>query len=256
MKSKLALVVFVIVLIAFISCKKDNGSGGGPSSNSNLVRIQQGVDPDITNDTVYLISYDGSKKITSIVDSLFNDTLTATYDASGNLAAVNETYGTNSTYTYDGNNQLTQIDYQLAGSHEQFVFEYTNGVVSKETYNSNLGSGPVSKQSYFTFVVTDGNITSIKAYNKNDVLVSETTCTYGSQPNTFKALSLFNYGGILGADDIFRPETFFNKNNLSGFSVNGLNTSSVYTYNGQLPTKIVTTDQSISGVFTWAFSYK
>ena len=256
MKSKLLLSLFIIVFISFTACKKDSGSGSGPSSNSNLVRIQQGTDPDITNDTVYLLSYDGSKRITTIVDSLFNDTLTATYDASGNLVAVNETYGTNSTYTYDGNNQLLQFDYELAGSHEQFVFEYTNGVVSKETYNSNLGSGPVSEQSYFTFVMTDGNITTVKAYNKNDVLVSTTTCTYGSQPNAFKSLGLFNYGNLLGTDDIIKPETFFNKNNLTGFTTSGLTASSAYTFNGELPTKIVTTDQINDWVLTWAFTYK
>jgi len=256
MSAKSLLIAFSTLLIVLASCKKDNSNNNGSSSGGNLVRIQQGVDPDLNNDTVYLISYDGSKKITSIVDSVNQDTLTAAYDASGHLSTVTETYGTNASFTYDATGLLTQIDYQLAGSHEQFVFEYNNGIVSKETYNSNLGSGPVSSQGYFTYTVTGGNITDIKAYTSGGSLVSETICTYGSQPNSFKSLSLFNYGGILGTDDIIRPETYFNKNNLAGFSVNGLSASSVYTFNGQQPTKIITTDNINSGVFTWAFSYK
>jgi len=258
MKTRSPFIVCVFLFIAAASCKKENNASNPGSSNTHLVRIQQGTDPDLNNDTVYIISYGDSNRIASVADSINQDTLIAAYNNSGRLSTVTETYGTNASYTYDGNGQLQQVDYNMGGSHEQFVFEYTNGVVSKKTYNSNLGSGPVSLQGYFTYTFSGGNITDIKEYTSASTLVAETTCTYGTQANAFKSLSLLNYGNLLGTDEIISLETYFNTNNLTGFTINNsIPTSSVYTFdNNQLPSKIVTTDNMNSGVFTWFFSYK
>jgi hypothetical protein len=244
------------ILCLIVSCKKSSTTPNTPSG-SNLVRIQEGIDPDITNDTVYLVRYNSSGQITSINDSLNVDSLTASYDANNNLTNWHDLYGISTSFSYNGN-QLTQIDQELAGSHEQFVFTYTNNILSKMNYNSDLGSGgSVSPYGYFLITMTGGNITEEKGYTNGGVLQEDITFTYGSQANFFQKLSLFDVGGTLGSDDIFNQLTWFNKNLVTGFSQGGMTATSTYTFNssGQ-PTHVVTHDPINVGVFTWQFSYK
>jgi len=251
---------FLLAVMVFTACKKNNDSGTPPDSSTGaLVRIQQGTDPDITNDTVYNISYNASNKISILVDSLYTDTLVATYDGSGNLTAVTDKggYPINAALTYNGSS-LTQVDYVLAGSAERYTFEYTGGVVSKENYYSNLGAGPLQLQGYLTFTVSGGNITGTKAYHANGVLISEVTLTYGSQPNPFANLCLFNYGNRLGMDNIAPLEAYFNKNIATGITVSGLSAMSVtnsFDSKSRIG-KIIANDNINQEMFTWMFSYK
>jgi len=243
--------------LAIASCKKSNDSAPNPGSGSTLVRIQQGTDPDITNDTVYLIKYDASSRIASITDSLNQDTLVAAYDGvTGKLATVKSTWGDNASFVYDGSGQLLQVNYILAGSSERDAFEYSNGVVSKKSYYSNLGSGSLSLQGYSTYVVTNGNITSMSDYTKGGTLKSTTTYAYNTQTNSFKDLSLFNNGNALGTDNIINRETYFNKNLLASASLSGAISSNTYSFNGSTMTKAIALDASNGEVYTWMFSYK
>src|SRR5450631_415046 len=114
MKIHQFLCLAAALLFTITSCKKDNNSANNPnnsSSSKNPVRIQQGIDPDLTNDTVYLISYVDTNHITSIIDSVNNDTLTITTTANGSPLTVNETYGFSASYTYGDNGILQQLDY-------------------------------------------------------------------------------------------------------------------------------------------------
>jgi len=259
MKYNLLQAVYTIFLFVLaVSCKKDNNStNNNQTGNGSLVRIQQGTDPNISFDTVFLINYDASSHISSIVDSLYKDTLFVTSNAAGNPVSVTETYGFSATYIYDVTGVLTQVDYTLAGSHEQDIFEYSNGVISKRTHNSNLGSGPVSIQGSYTYTVAGGNITDIKEYDLNGSFVKETTCTYGTETNAFKPLSLLNLGNIMGTENFLNLETYFNKNMLAGFSINGDAVSNAYsTYSSQEIVRVVSTDYINFYLFTWLLSYK
>src|SRR5215467_8224527 len=137
-------IIFAIILFA---CKKNNKSNPNPSGGNSLVRIFQGTDPDISNDTVFLVSYNQAGKIQYIIDSIYSDTLAGTYDDHGNLTAVTGSgsglSGYSATFIYNANNQLTEIDAMVNGEADQTVFEYTGGVVSKKSFSTNSGSGPV-----------------------------------------------------------------------------------------------------------------
>jgi len=258
MKNRLLLISCIVSLVIIASCKKENNSSNSnPGNTAKLVRIEQGTDQNMANDTVYLISYADSSRISSIVDSVNQDTLLITTDAGGNPLTVTETYGYSASYTYDGNGVLQQLDYIMAGSHEQDVFTYTSGVLSKRTHNSNLGSGPVSIQGSFTYTFSGGNITDIKEYDLNGTFVQETTCTYGTQTNNLKTISLLNLGNILGTESFLSLETWFNKNLVTGYATNGGTVSNVYTNNSnQQPAHVVTTDNINNYLFTWNFLYK
>lgn len=261
MKNLISLILLSLIL--FAACKKSSvGGGGGNQPGNALIRIQEGVDANITNDTVYLLTYNSSGQLTVLLDSLYQDSLVATYSG-GKLTAVNDVGAFslgNSSFTYDGNGLLTEIDCSVAGSNEKYTFEYTGGIVSKKSYFSDFGLGGAQQlYSYDVYTVTNGNITDMKDYNAASNLNFESTFTYGTQsnPNTFKTLGLFNFGNRLGTQDIIGYETYFNKNILTGFAISGLNASATNTFNSQqLPTKIVMNDQYNQWLLTWQLSYK
>jgi hypothetical protein len=252
--------IIIPCLIFLYSCKKDNG-GGRSQSNGNLVRVFEGTDADINNDTVYLLTYNSSNQIITLLDSLYQDSLVATYNASGNLSAVNDigSFGLgSSSFTYNTNGTLAQINANVAGENDQYVFEYTNGIVSKKTYSSDFGlGGALQLYSYDMYTVSNGNITDMKGYDASNNLTSETTFTYGAQANPFKTLSLFNFGNRLGTQDIINYETYFNKNIQTGFTTSSLSSTSTLTFNSQQkPTQIITNDQVNGWLLTWQFFYK
>src|ERR1700753_2328654 len=187
--------IIIPSLVLFASCKKNNVTGGGGGqSGTSMVRIQEGTDTDITNDTVYLLRYNSSAQLTVLLDSLYQDSLVATY-TSGKLTAVNDVGAFSlgsSSFTYDANGLLTEIDCNVAGSNDKYTFEYTSGVVSKKSYYSDFGLGGAQNlYSYDVYTVTNGNITDMKDYDAANNLNYDATFTYGSQANpaTFKTLA-------------------------------------------------------------------
>jgi hypothetical protein len=105
--------VLLCMIVVIASCSKERsielggdpppgpgpGTGGNPVGGTEILRIQQGIDPDITNDTVHLLSYTATKKISKIVDSLGADTMRAEYDAADRLIRITESYGDNAGFT-------------------------------------------------------------------------------------------------------------------------------------------------------------
>ena len=211
---------YALIAIAFTmadaSCKKSSGSGNnGGSQTSGLVRIQQGVDPNILNDSVYLLKYDINKRLSVIIDSLNQDTLTATYNTGGKLTGIQESSAYSSdqlSATYNTSGQLTELDCSVFGEQEQFVFTYSGTMPSQCVYSTNAGAGSLSVWRTYGYTVTGQNITDIKEYDASNTFLGEHKLTYGTQTNPFKTLSLFNWGGRLGTDDIIFTETFFNAN--------------------------------------------
>ena len=258
MKTKFLLLAFSASLLTIVSCKKENNaSNNNPSSTSKLVRIQQGSDPDLNNDTVYLFTYDDSSRITSFLDSVNQYTTQVTCNASGNPLTVDDGFGETASFTYDANGVLTKLDYIMAGSHEQDLFEYAGGALTKRTHNTNLGSGPLKLSETFTYTFNAGNISAINEYDLNGTLVRTTTLTYSNAPNNLKILSLLNYGNMMGAETIANLDTYFNKNLMTGYTQSGLTNTNVYSMNtSQQPVHIVTTDNIEGDIFTWYFSYK
>jgi YD repeat-containing protein len=260
MKLKITVVMLALFTVAIVSCQKDvsEDTGGANQGGGQLVRIQQGIDPDIYNDTIRIISYNANKTISKIVDSLNEDSVICAYNASGKLASLITPDDDEVTFFYDGTGLLTQIDHYHAGSNERYLFYYNNGVVEKKEFLSDDGSGgtPVLRR-YHTYSVNGGNITSMKTYTSTGTLESETTFTYGSQLNPFKELGLFNNANSMGTLQIINHETYFNKNLMTKSTTNGESITNTYTFNSsQQITKIVSNDEIWDGVYTWLLSYK
>jgi hypothetical protein len=260
----------VALMVTALACKKSSGPSSIPvGQNSQFIRIQQGVSAD--DDTVYLIKYDDKKRIASLIDSINTDTLLPTYNSSDQLTDITErsTWANDHlTVTYNGSGQPAQIDFSLFGENDRFVFEYSGGMPSKNSFYSDAGQGgsPALWRTY-TYTITGSNITGIKEYDKVGTLLGERTITFGTQSNPFKTLALFNWSGRLGADDILPIETVFNANVATATTWYNDNHDPFYTTTVAVtnnaagsPVGITATEKDPTGatnnLFTWSFYYK
>ena len=273
MKTIFTLLTCFLAVAGFTACKKSNSDiskppdkpGGDtisvipPPAPVFLARIQQGIDADLSKDTVYKLTWKDAKRISLLVDSIKNDTLVATYDDGGKLTAITDKGASpdNATFTYDADNLLTQITYTNATSTQQYVFVYVNGVINKKSYYTATGAAALKLNSYFTYTVADSNITEIKAYTSTGIQIAVAALTYGTQPNPFTNLCLFNYRKRLNMDDIAPFEAYFNKNIVTSLSTYGLTATLNNTFDsGQQLGKIVADDKINQKLYTWQFFYQ
>jgi YD repeat-containing protein len=268
---KLRILIFsALMIFSVIACQKevseDSGTGGGgggpvnpPAATGRLVRIQEGIDPNLDNDTVWNVLYNAAGKISGLVDSLYGDTTLATYDAAGRLTKIAANSGLDliQTVTYDANGLLTSLGYDDGFTKERYDFSYTNGVVSKKSFYTNAGSGnTLTHYRDHIYTVTNGNITEITIQSPSGQFLTKETFEYGTQANPFKDLAFF---GQLGSRYFIDVETYFNKNLPKKATGVGSTTgiySNAYTLDSkQRIIKAVQTEQA-GGVFTWMFEYK
>ncbi|WP_188316085.1 hypothetical protein [Chitinophaga agrisoli] len=278
MKMRFVIPALLCAFTAFVSCSKteDNpkpetetpGDDESPVDTSqpashNFIGMIQGTGVD---DTTFVFNYDANNRMKNVVNVSWEDSLIGTYNDAGNLSQmVLKDNGsiTTVTYTYNAANQLTQISHKQGNDENRNVFEYTNGVVSKNSSYAVGPNGELSLGAYYIYEVTDGNITKIKSYS-GGLFTGESTLTYNSDPNIFKSLSLFNDNSALGMNDIADQQTWFNKNMCTGSTfINTTQTTTVnaftYTYNAdQQLTKVVSTQTFAGSLYktrTRKFSY-
>lgn len=261
MKMKISIPVLFFVALSIFSCSKDKVTDPEQPGSALFTKMTQGLIPG--DDTVFVFNYDAVKRIKNIVNSSWNDTLEATYSAAGLLSAVagrGESGSPKFSFSYNANNQLTEIRFVTGPYRTRYTFEYTNGVISKKNFyqNSNDNADP-TLYTYSTYQVTNGNISSIKHYRADgNTYLSEETFTYNNESNVFRAMSLINCMNDLGASDIADIDMFFNKNLPTAATVTssfGSGTATInYTYNDKKQlTKTVFTGSSY--IHTWQFAY-
>jgi len=201
-----------------VCCKKEPTQKTVTTGDARLVRIQQGTDP--ATDTVYHIFYNNINKIEMITDSTNYVTFNSSYNAKGQLTGVAMLNAFSAEYSYDATGLLTGINMEIAGEQEQFAITYNNGIIAEKKWYVEVSTGgSLSLFETFKYTVTDGNITNIKEYRYDGSLVSDKELRYGFEPNPFRELSLFNFANVLGADEIFNIDTYFNRNILEGYVI-------------------------------------
>ena len=260
------------LVLFFCSCRKNDVCEPVIKPAGNLIRIQQGVDPDISKDTVHLISYESPGRIKMVVDSARKDTMYAIYDGSGRLSRIRQMHdfsysplnrtGDSVRLSYNTDGSLATYDYSKAGSQFQCAFEYAGGVLAKSSfYTSDFNSGPLTLWRTFIYEMSGGNMVGRKEYTASNSLVEETKFTYGPQANPFKSIALFNFANQLGTQEVIDLELYFNQNILTGYTnpMRSLNNTNSFNAS-QKPDKIVSRFVYPNGtkfnyVFTRFFSY-
>ncbi len=174
MQHKLSIVILLALFSLMSACQKQFITSTLPASTTAhkglLSRIQQGTDRNLNNDTINMLLYDSRNRLITIIDSVYQDTLTGYYNEAGLLETVREIspYGNDHcTYTYNSDSQLTVTDETISGVHQQYLYEYTENVLSKATYFSNAGAGSLVLSRYCYYTVTDGNISEVSEYTAN-----------------------------------------------------------------------------------------
>jgi hypothetical protein len=241
MKIIITAYLLLFASIAFISCKKKNVTPpqNQKEEDSLIVRIHYDIIQG--SPAVFLVNYDADRRIKRILDSIQAFTSTPSYDGAGNMISIRERWGSGDSYimtfSYNTDNQLTQIDSGEMGQYShRYVFEYANGILSKKSLYTRANLGPdLSLFRYFTYEVTNGNITKMRQYNSANRLEFETTFTYTSYPNIFKPFALLNYGNgdVIGLGQVAKEETFFNKNLIANSTTQNNQTTFTYTYDNQ-----------------------
>jgi YD repeat-containing protein len=91
-----------VLTLGFTACKKDSTTNPGTGTNGKLLSKVTKVEGGQT--TVYNVSYDGNKRLTSIMSTDGSDYQKFTYDGNGNVITaeeLNEDFKNNFTYTYN-----------------------------------------------------------------------------------------------------------------------------------------------------------
>lgn len=218
MKMKFSYAILMIASLTILSCSK-NEIPADPEEDQPgtlITKMTQGLIPG--DDTVFVFNYDADKRIKSIVNVSDLDTLEASFNTAGLVSAVVarglHIQGTNS-FTYNASNQLIQADFESSGGgyKTRYTFEYTGGVVSKQSYyTAGMGNPQFTLIDYTTYEVTNGNITSAKEYGSTNAFRGEVKYTYNNEPNIFQPICLFNWMNFLGAEEVAGIEMVFNKN--------------------------------------------
>ncbi|HVU53495.1 MAG TPA: hypothetical protein VHD83_00495 [Puia sp.] len=262
----------VLAFTVLIACRKSNISKPPDKTDTTvnnpppvvdtpkpiyLARIVQGTG--LSTDTVYKLSWQDSFRISTLVDSIKQDTLLAAYDAGGHLTAITNK-GPNpydAGFTYDSTGALTQINYTKGTSNYQYTFTYTNGIVSKKSYYTSTGSASLKLSTYFVYTYSDSNITDIKAYTSTGIMLADAVLTYGTEKNPFRNLCLFNYASRLNMDDIAPFEAYFNRNIVTSLTTYGMTAALANIFDSQQRLSgIVANDQINKKLYTWQYFYE
>jgi hypothetical protein len=196
---KLLILAGTFAALTFTACKKDddtqsgsgNSNGNGSTPSKLLKKLTKKIG-DIS--TIYNLSYDASKRLTSIISTDNKESIVFTYDASGNVTKLEqneEDFHNIYTYSYT-NNVPVSGHFKSWEKHSNAADElieddnlsYTvaNGNVTRIHLDMTLGGSQVD----FDLTYTDGNVSQIKTPNN----LYTATFTYGTKkpifPKVFK----------------------------------------------------------------------
>jgi len=237
MRISFVIPVLLIASLALVSCSKDSARPQPGNENPDealhpggpyfVGMIQTG-----TADTNFVFTYNDKNQVTKVVNTTLKDSLVATYNSAGYPSKVVVAPNGDPVtveYNYNADNQLIRVTSTWEDDTRppfkatyKDTLEYSNGVLVKRSSYSiipGINNGEPYYAGGYTYEVTNGNITSVKAFDMDGHLMSTTTLTYNSDPNVFKTLSLLNVFGVVSIDDIANEDTWFNNNLLTGVSI-------------------------------------
>lgn len=195
----LYLVLLSLAILA-VACQKEVNDfpPPPPPCEGLLTRIVQGTGID---DTVFIIKYDTLKRISALIDSVYRDTIKPTYTNESKypdwLAFLS---GDGISYAYNTTGKVTDA----AGWGNRITMQYAGAdqlAAAGSFYRDNNNWLPVST---FTFQQdANGNLVKWDEFNTSNVPQGTYEVTYTDILNPLNDLSYYNFGNMLGMDDIF-----------------------------------------------------
>ncbi len=197
------LFVAISAIVLFISCQKDiTGEIDGVSNTSScnrLTRIVQGTTGVNNGDTVFLIKYDTLNRVAMVIDSIYKDTFTASYDASSK-ALINVTaYDYNAFYTNNTAGKPVSAEWETSRTTLDYNFD-TIPLKLTSYYNDN---GSWKRFRYFMLTLdAKKNVQKLDAFTNTGVADGNVVLTYTDVLSPFTVLGLINSFNMLGMEDV------------------------------------------------------
>lgn len=212
-----------IMALTFTACKKETSTDPStpptPETPSRL--LKKITETENGQSTVYNLSYDGSKRLSSIVSSDNSHSIQFTYDANGNVIKMEQREDNDfkNIFTYTYNNGVpvsgTFKSWELtAGEPDDLIeddvltYTVTNNKVSKIHLNMTLADEAVD----FNLTYTGDNLTKVESAGLPGFEYTE-TFTYGTKKSPFPQV----YKYVL--DEAGYSLQFFTKNDLKSLVV-------------------------------------
>lgn len=251
---KISILLIAAAAIGFTSCKKDKQNNPTTTPSSKL--LKKITTTENGHITVYTLSYNAAKKLTSVQSNDNSEALSFTYDANGNVTKTEETSDQfHNIYTYAYNNGVpatgTFKSWQHHGGEPDELIEddqLTYTVANNQVTKIHLNMLQADEQADFTLSYTNGNLTHVQSDGSAGYSAS---FVYGNKQPVFP--KVYNY--VL--DQAGFALQFFAKNELlsQSFDFPGtaldFTTSTQYTYDAD--GRVLT---SSDGTSTSAYEYE
>ncbi|MDF2190109.1 hypothetical protein [Paraflavitalea sp. CAU 1676] len=203
----LALLSLALLIVACQKDVKDPNTQPPVNSDCMLTRIVQGTGID---DTVYIIKYDAQKRVQTIIDSAYEDTMTASYTGNNKYPdRVDAVFAGSVSYTYDATGNPTMV---AGGIGNKVEMQYASGSQLSTAalfYRENSTWKP--SLNYKFRYDSKSNLVGFDEFNSSQVLRGQTQITYTEIQNPFKDLSPYNFANMLGMDDVLPAFMFLYK---------------------------------------------
>lgn len=187
MKKLFLLAGFAITLIS-TSCKKDKGDNtpdpGTGGNGSKLLKKLTDKEGNVT--TIYNLTYDNNKRLTSITSADNKESTVFTYDGNGNLLKLEEKQeGYHSIYSFTYTNGVpvsgTVKGFEVHDGGQEDIMqddELTYTIANEQVSNIHVTMKLVAQEIDFKMTYQNGNLTKIETPGTN---MYTATFTYGTK---------------------------------------------------------------------------
>lgn len=190
MKKNFLLATGVAAIVAFSSCKKDDAGTPGPNNPGVTKQLKKVTKTEAGTVTVYNLTYDANKRLTSYKSTDNKEYILFTYDANGNLTNVEQKdneFRNLYVYNYVNNKPATATfkSWQLtAGEPDDLVEDdkLTYTVSNNQVTKIKLEMLQDDTEINLLLAYSNGNLTSVKDETS---LVYKAAFTYGNKKAAF-----------------------------------------------------------------------
>ena len=182
--------------LTFTACKKDESTPNNPSNGGSAKLLKKVTKTENGETTIYNLTYDGNKRLTSYKSSNNLEEVLFTYDNSGNVVKVEQTDGEfKNIYAYVYSNGVPVSGsfkswMKHAGEPDELIeddiltYTVTNNQVTKIHLDMTQDATAVD----FVLTYTDGNISKVEVPGSD---LYKATFVYGTKKSPFPQLSKY-----------------------------------------------------------------
>ncbi|MFT3937140.1 MAG: hypothetical protein QM726_26245 [Chitinophagaceae bacterium] len=216
------IAIFFAIACLYYSCQKTLNNPTPITADCQLTRMVQGLH----NDTVYLLSYDASGRLSSVKDSSYSFTATAVYDADGKITSiVTDAIMDTFRIKYKSNGLIASITVVNYFGRDEYFYEFNSNnlpVLRTDIATFHSSNGIVYDSSYrkYQYNAAGDIVRTLDYYDAKDTSYGTVTeYTYLDAPNVFKQLNFFGVADYdIGFYNLLNMDFYFNKKMIRSYT--------------------------------------